>query len=52
MSARNGNECRFDQERKQTIARPTRAHELLERAAMAGKSAGTTVSAQPRSVSA
>jgi hypothetical protein len=52
MSARNGNKSRFDQERKQKIARQKRTHELLEGAAKARKSADTTVSAQPRSVSA
>jgi len=52
MSARNGNKSRFDQERKQKIVRQKRTHELLEGAAKARKSADTTVSVQPRSVSA
>jgi hypothetical protein len=52
MSARNGDKSRFNRERKQKIARRKRTKELLERAAKAGESAGTTVRAQPRSVSA
>jgi hypothetical protein len=52
MSARNGNKSRFNRERKLKIARRKRTHELLERPARVRKSAETTVSAQPRSVSA
>jgi len=52
MSARNGDKSRFNRERKQKIARRKRTHELLARAAKAGKSAQTTARAQPQSVSA
>jgi hypothetical protein len=52
MSARNGDKSRFHRERKQKISRRKRTHELLERAAKAGKSADAKVGAQPRSVSA
>jgi len=52
MSARNGDKSRFHRERKQKIARRKRTRELLQRAAKAHTSAGATVRAQPRSVSA
>jgi len=52
MSAWNGDYFRFNRERQQKIVRQKRTHELLEGAAKARKSADTTVSVQPRSVSA
>jgi hypothetical protein len=52
MSARNGDKSRFNRERKQKIARRKRNLELRGRTVKQGKSADTTVRAQPRSVSA
>jgi hypothetical protein len=52
MSARNGDKCRFNRERKQKIARRKRTHELLERAAKERNPADTAVRAQPKPVSA
>ena len=51
MSARNGDKSRFNQERKQKMARRKRTRELQERAAKALNSRETTVRAEPRSVS-
>ena len=51
MSARNGDQSRFNRERKQKIARHKRIHELLDRAAKANQSADVTAQARPRSVS-
>ena len=51
MSARNGDESRFNRERKEKIAQRKRTHELLERTKTL-KSGDATVRAQPRSVSA
>jgi hypothetical protein len=52
MSARNGDKSRFHRERKQKIARRKRTHELLERAAKAGKAGDKAPGGQRRSVSA
>ena len=51
MSAGNGDKSRFNQERKEKIARRKRTHELLE-STKALKSGDAIVRAQPRSVSA
>ena len=52
MSAKNGDKSRFNRVRKQNIARRKRTHELLQRAANAGKAPANSSRVQPRPVSA